>query len=101
MAQSISKVVFAGVIRFDRSRAADHVRLAYGSVAPVPVRAYEAEQVLLGRKPSAKALADAVAALPHDITPIDDIRSSREYRLGVAANVLAQFLRAASAGYLR
>lgn len=100
-AQSISKVVFAGTLRLDRDGAVEHVRLAFGSVAPVPVRTYEAEQVLLGRRPSAKAVMAALEALPHDIAPIDDIRSDREYRLGVAGNVLAQFLRAADPRFTR
>ncbi len=96
-AQSISKVVFAGALHVDAGGAADHVRLAFGSVAPTPVRAYEAEQVLLGRQPSSSAAQAALEALGHDIAPIDDIRSDREYRMAIAANVLAQFLR--HAGY--
>lgn len=96
-AQSISKVVFAGTLRVDKRGIVDHVRLAYGSVAPVPLRAYTAEQSLLGRRLSPKAAAAAAEAVSSDITPIDDIRSDREYRLTVAANVLGQFLRTAGA----
>jgi CO/xanthine dehydrogenase FAD-binding subunit len=98
-AQSISKVVFAGTIRLDRGGIVDHVRLAFGSVAPVPQRAYEAEQVLLGRTLSSKAASAALEALPHDIAPIDDIRSDRGYRHAIAANVTGQFLRAAGARF--
>jgi CO/xanthine dehydrogenase FAD-binding subunit len=98
-AQSISKVVFAGALHLDAGGAPDHVRLALGSVAPTPVRAYETEQVLLGRQPSAAAAEAALDALGHDITPIDDIRSDREYRLAISGNVLAQFLRQANPGY--
>lgn len=98
-AQSISKVVFAGALHLGADGAADHVRLAFGSVAPTPVRAYETEQVLLGRRPSRAAAAAAREALAHDIAPIDDIRSDREYRMEVAGNVLAQFLRGAHPGF--
>jgi CO/xanthine dehydrogenase FAD-binding subunit len=98
-AQSISKVVFAGAVHLDADGAADHVRLALGSVAPTPVRAYETEQVLLGRRPSRAATAAALETLAHDIAPIDDIRSDREYRMTVAGNVLAQFLRASHPGF--
>jgi xanthine dehydrogenase small subunit len=38
-AQSISKVVFCGLAARNRSGALERVRLAYGSVAPVPLRA--------------------------------------------------------------
>jgi CO/xanthine dehydrogenase FAD-binding subunit len=98
-AQSISKVVFAGAIHLDREGAVDHVRLAFGSMAPTTVRAYEAEQVLLGRRPSAGAADAAREALGRDITPIDDIRSDAGYRMDVAGNVVGQFLRAAAPGF--
>jgi CO/xanthine dehydrogenase FAD-binding subunit len=92
-AQSISKVVFCGLAIVDRGGVLDRVRLAYGSVAPVPVRAMRAERALTGRPPDAAAAAAARAALADDIAPIDDIRSDREYRMTVAGNLLEQFLR--------
>ncbi len=100
-AQSISKVVFAGVLHAARGGAPDHVRLAWGSLAPVPVRAAKAEAALLGVKPSRGAAAGAADALGSDVTPIDDVRSERDYRMAVARNVLAQFLRVAHPGYSR
>jgi CO/xanthine dehydrogenase FAD-binding subunit len=93
-AQSISKVVFCGLAAKAKGGALDHVRLAWGSVAPVPLRAARAEGALAGRKPDAAAAAAARKALALDIAPIDDIRSDREYRMAVAGNVLEQFLRA-------
>lgn len=95
-AQSISKVVFAAVARVDHE-SLSKVRLAFGSVAPMTVRASAAEQALEGRALTAATVASARAALAHDIVPIDDIRSSREYRLAVAGNVLEQFLRSLGA----
>jgi CO/xanthine dehydrogenase FAD-binding subunit len=100
-AQSISKVVFCGLATVGPRGALDHVRLAYGSVAPVPVRAAHAEQALMGRAADATAIAAARAALARDIAPIDDIRSDREYRMTVAGNVLEQFLRVVRAGPAR
>jgi CO/xanthine dehydrogenase FAD-binding subunit len=100
-AQSISKVVFAGVLAAGRDAAITHARLAFGSVAPVPLRARIAEEALLRGRPSAKLREHALDALEADLTPIDDIRSTREYRLQVARNVLAQFLRAAHPGFAR
>jgi CO/xanthine dehydrogenase FAD-binding subunit len=98
-AQSISKVVFCGLLARDREGRVSHARLAYGSVAPVTLRARRAEEVLLDERPSASAAGRARLALAGDVTPIDDIRSSREYRLTVAGNVLEQFLRAADPAY--
>lgn len=94
-AQSISKVVMAGVLRLGRDRKVDHIRLAWGSVAPVTLRSGRAEAALLGAASSPATAARARAALMDDIAPIDDIRSDREYRLAVAGNLLDQFLRAA------
>ena len=79
-AQAISKVVMAGV----RSRAP---RVAFGSVGPVVARARQAERVLQ----AGEGIDAAVAALRHDITPIDDLRSTAEYRWVVAGNLLRQF----------
>jgi CO/xanthine dehydrogenase FAD-binding subunit len=94
-AQSISKVVFCGLLRLGRDGRADHARLAYGSVAPTPVRARHAEAALLGQGPSRAVAERARQALERDVVPIDDIRSTREYRVAVAGNVLEQFLRTA------
>jgi xanthine dehydrogenase small subunit len=79
-AQAISKVVAAGV----RGNAP---RLAFGSVAPTVVRAREAERVLA----NGGSLDDAVAALGHDIAPIDDVRSTADYRRVVAGNLVRRF----------
>lgn len=90
-AQAISKVCLAGSIRVDGSSVAD-VRIALGSVAPSVVRCTAAEEALRGRTLDAAAVAAAQGALARDITPIDDIRSSAEYRLRVAQNLVRAFL---------
>jgi CO/xanthine dehydrogenase FAD-binding subunit len=79
-AQAISKIMIAGV------RGSD-VRIAFGSVGPTVVLAKQAAAILQ----RGGALADAQAALAKEITPIDDVRSTREYRARVASNLLAQF----------
>ena len=79
-AQAISKVMIAAVraamsaSRLDRSRRRSCSRP-------------EAAAVLSG----GGSIADAQAALGHDISPIDDLRSTGEYRAKVAANLLAEF----------
>jgi len=79
-AQAISKVVFAGV------RAAEP-RMALGSVAPTVVRLTRTEQALAG----GASLDAAIDELAGDIRPIDDLRSSAEYRRTVSANLVRQF----------
>jgi CO/xanthine dehydrogenase FAD-binding subunit len=92
-AQAISKVCFAATIDVDRSRGiVRDVRIALGSVAPVPIRAKQTEAALRGHAPDAAAVAAAQIALASDITPIDDVRSNARYRLRVAQNLLAECL---------
>src|SRR5436190_290040 len=88
-AQAISKVCLAGTILRDGSRIAD-VRIALGSVAPTVMRCYRTEQSLRDDPANIKA---ARTALTGEIVPIDDIRSTANYRMRVAANLLDEFLR--------
>jgi xanthine dehydrogenase small subunit len=79
-AQAISKVVIAAV-------AGEVPRIALGSVAPTVVRARRTEAALA----AGATLEDAQRTLLDEIAPIDDIRSTAEYRRRVAANLLARF----------
>jgi putative cofactor-binding repeat protein len=68
------------------------VRLALGSVAPVPLRLNETEQLLTGNT-IARSLVDAAKkSVVKEIRPIDDIRSTARYRAAVAGNLVAEFL---------
>ena len=95
-AQAISKLCFAAVVKIADGVAAD-VRIAFGSVAPTVVRCSNAEAAVRGRSLDDKTIGDARAALASDISPISDLRSTARYRLTVAQNLLADFLRGPSA----
>jgi CO/xanthine dehydrogenase FAD-binding subunit len=71
------------------SNVGSDVRIAFGSVGPTVVLAPQASAILQ----HGGAVADAQAALAREITPIDDVRSTGEYRAMVAANLLAEFWR--------
>src|SRR6202795_2294952 len=90
-AQAISKVCLAALGRVAGGVIED-IRLAVGSVAPIPFRLTETEKALRGKKidPALILLAKKTAA--HEIQPIDDIRSSARYRRAVTANLVAEFL---------
>jgi CO/xanthine dehydrogenase FAD-binding subunit len=90
-AQAISKVCFAAGAHMDGDKLAD-IRIALGSVAPTVVRCYETENLLRGGAISDALIKSARAALMKEIVPIDDVRSTAEYRLHVAANVLEDYL---------
>lgn len=91
-AQAISKICFAATARMNDG-VVDLVRIALGSVAPVPLRCRKTEAVLQGAMLDEDAIENARAELAREIVPIDDIRSSRNYRLKVSLNVLEEFLR--------
>jgi CO/xanthine dehydrogenase FAD-binding subunit len=82
-AQAISKIVMAGIAS-DRGQPP---RIAVGSVAPTVVRLPSTEAALA----SGASLADAQRILQDEIAPIDDVRSTAEYRRRVTANLLATF----------
>jgi CO/xanthine dehydrogenase FAD-binding subunit len=90
-AQAISKICFAGAAQIERGQITD-IRLALGSVAPVPLRCLKTEEFLRGQQIDEGTISTARAELSKEIVPIDDIRSTANYRLRVAANVLEDFL---------
>jgi CO/xanthine dehydrogenase FAD-binding subunit len=91
-AQAISKVCFAAMALLTEGVMAE-VRIALGSVAPVPLRCIQTEDALRGAKIEEDTIEKAKAVFAQEIVPIDDIRSTRNYRLRVGLNLLEDFLR--------
>lgn len=56
------------------------IKIALGAVAPVPMRARKAESILKNRQMSEKLLEDACQAASDESSPINDARSSADYR---------------------
>jgi CO/xanthine dehydrogenase FAD-binding subunit len=90
-AQAISKVCMAATARLNGGRI-ESARIALGSVAPMVLRCTKTEELLSGQRIDAELIASARAMLAQEIAPIDDIRSTKEYRLRVAANLIEDFL---------
>jgi OHCU decarboxylase len=95
-AQAISKVCLAALGHL-ADGVVDDLRLAVGSVAPVPMRLTETERIVKGNRidPHLIQLAKTMAA--REVRPIDDIRSTSRYRAAVTANLVAEFLQQLSA----
>ena len=91
-AQAISKVVMALGWREDAGVWRD-VRVALGSVAERPIRARETEGVLEGAAMRRTTADHAAAVIAREIEPIDDVRSTAEYRRSVTARILHRLLR--------
>ncbi len=92
-AQAISKVVMALAWRPGEGAALDGCPAGAGLRRRHPVRAAHAEAVLEGAAPD-RATADLAAeALAGEIHPIDDVRSTADYRRAVASRVLHRLIR--------
>ena len=79
-AQAISKIVVAAV-------RAPVPKIAFGSMAATVVRVPRTEEALA----SGRSIDDAIQVLATEIKPIDDVRSTAEYRMRVASNLVRQF----------
>jgi CO/xanthine dehydrogenase FAD-binding subunit len=90
-AQAISKVVIAVAWQGDGSWR--DVRVALGSVAATTVRAAATEAALEDRRPTPETADAAAETLAGELAPIDDVRSTAEYRRLVAARVLHRIVR--------
>ncbi|PYR15369.1 MAG: hypothetical protein DMG00_00695 [Acidobacteria bacterium] len=92
-AQAISKIVMAGILG-PATGSGRTARIALGSVAPTVVRVPRTEAALA----SGASIEAVQRTLMEEIAPIDDLRSTAEYRRRVAANLLARFVSGASRG---
>ena len=71
-------------------------RLAFAGISDVPVRAVDAEDLLVGEEPSAELFDEAARRATDDIDPPADLNGSSDYRRKVAAALVRRGLRAAS-----
>lgn len=90
-AMAIAKVALGATALFDNG-AIKEVRLGAASLAPFPARLRKTESALQGQSLSSETIQTARQALLAEVKPIDDIRSTAEYRRRVAVNLLNEFL---------
>jgi CO/xanthine dehydrogenase FAD-binding subunit len=94
-AQAISKVILAASWRDRGHDGWSDVRVAFGSVAATPIRAAATERVLERSGPTPQVADEAAETLAAELEPIDDVRSTAEYRRTVAARILHRVIREA------
>ena len=58
----------------------DEIRIALGAVAPIPVRVFKTEELLKGKIIDEPLLEETAKSALAEVSPISDIRSSKEYR---------------------
>jgi CO/xanthine dehydrogenase FAD-binding subunit len=90
-AMAIAKVALAATALL-RDGIVSEIRLAAASLAPFPTRLKQTEASLLGSAITAGVIEGARQVLLLEAQPIDDIRSTADYRRSVGANLLEEFL---------
>lgn len=98
-AQAVSKASIAFAARLDAAARRwagpvllRDVRIAAGSVAPIPLRLFESEAACEGRE-ARPELADSVSEIARrEVRPIDDVRSTAAYRAFVVGRVIRRIL---------
>jgi len=90
-AMAISKVAL-GATALLEGQTIRELRLGAASLAPFPARLKATEAALLGQPVTRETVSAAHRALTGEIKPIDDVRSTAEYRRRVAVNLLDEFL---------
>jgi CO/xanthine dehydrogenase FAD-binding subunit len=90
-AMAISKAALAGCALVEQGVVRE-ILLGAASVAAFPTRLYRSEDSIRGKAVAPETLQAARAAALAEILPIDDIRSTAEYRRIVTINLLMEFL---------
>ena len=69
-------------------------KLAFGAVAPTPLRLPKTEAFLEGKAVTEALIEEAAAMAATEVTPIDDVRASKQYRLDVVQVIVRRGIRA-------
>jgi len=91
---AISQVNLTTRLTVDESGLAREARIVLGAVAPVPMRAVAAEEILLGKELTDESIGAAAAKAREEVTPISDVRASLAYRLEMTEVLVRRALNA-------
>lgn len=91
-AMEIAVVSVAVRLRLDVAGAIADIRIALGAVGPKPLRALQAEKLLLGARPDAALFAKAAEAAQAECTPRSDVRAGAAYRRNLVGGMLQRAL---------
>ncbi|MGA8855608.1 MAG: xanthine dehydrogenase family protein subunit M [Candidatus Bathyarchaeia archaeon] len=76
-------VVGVGGLAAPTGGSGKEIRLAYASVAPTPVRAFEAEKIFRKDRPVDELVDEAIPVVMKAVSPITDVRAGKEYRVNL------------------
>jgi len=86
-------VVGVGGLAAPNGKTSKSLRLAYSSVAPTPVRAFEAEKIFESTRPLDHLLDEAMPIVRKAVSPISDVRGGREYRMNLVEVLTRRLVR--------
>jgi len=91
----IATIILALVVKMaEDNKTVKDVRTCLGSVAPTPIEIKEIREKMIGKKFSELNFNQLGQIVEDKISPIDDIRGTREYRKDVAKNIMIKALEA-------
>ncbi|MCL5046775.1 MAG: xanthine dehydrogenase family protein subunit M [Actinobacteria bacterium] len=93
-AMAISLVSVAVALRMEADQVAG-ATVAFGAVAPTPIRAPWVEAYLTGKRISEESLAEAARIAEWEVSPISDIRATSEYRRHLSGVLLRRAIQSA------
>ncbi len=89
----IATITLALVVEMDEdNKTVKDVRTCLGSVAPTPIEIKEIRKKMIGKNYSQLDFNQLGQIVENKISPIDDIRGTREYRKDVAKNIMINAL---------
>ncbi len=89
---AISIVNLATRLTFAETAAVSDIRIVFGAVAPMPVRAFKAESLLAGKPLTDELIKSAARQAGQETSPISDVRASKDYRLKMTGVLLQRAL---------
>jgi CO/xanthine dehydrogenase FAD-binding subunit len=92
-AQAISKVSGACRLELSEDGSIGSIGLVFASIGPIPIRLTDLEQELQGKQLSAETAQEAEQKARMMIAPIDDLRSTADYRRHIVGQLVSQWLR--------
>jgi len=96
-AMAIAVASVAVQVSLDGNDEVLEARIALGSVASTPIRAREAESILVGKPLSEETISRAATIAQGEASPISDLRAGKEYRGRMVTVLVRRALKAARA----
>ena len=78
-AMAISVATIAMILEVEKNKV-KNVRIAMGSIAPIPLRLLKTEEFLINKEVNDDLIEKAIAKVREEVNPIGDVRASAEYR---------------------